>query len=68
MRNKGNQKRINKLEMKIMKFVWHIIKDESAKKIKDISHREKAWINNYDSGKQLISYNYGFNLNENISL
>jgi len=28
----------------------------------DISHKEKAWEENFKAGKQLISYNYSFDL------
>jgi hypothetical protein len=34
----------------------------SAQDIIEISHKEKAWKENYSRGKQLISYKYGFDL------
>lgn len=34
----------------------------STQNIIDISHREKGWKDNFEKGKQLISYKYGFDL------
>ena len=37
-------------------------KNTSVSDIIEISHREKAWYENYQEGKKLISYEYGFEL------
>ena len=49
-------------ELEILETVLERFKDASTNEIIEISHQEKAWIENKDERK-LINYNYGFALN-----
>ncbi|WP_436415947.1 type II toxin-antitoxin system antitoxin SocA domain-containing protein [Petrimonas sp.] len=49
-------------ELQILHSVAEKFKNTSTNKIIEISHKEKAWIENND-GKKLIDYRYGFELN-----
>lgn len=48
-------------EIEILKFVVEKFEDINSTKISDLSHLEKAWIENVDS-KSMINYNYSFEL------
>ncbi len=49
-------------ELKTLQTVADKFKKTSTKEIIDISHKEKAWKENFENGKRVISYNYGFEL------
>ncbi|MGI6049198.1 MAG: type II TA system antitoxin MqsA family protein [Petrimonas sp.] len=49
-------------ELQILHSVIERFKDTSTNEIIDISHKEKAWIEN-SADKKLIDYKYGFELN-----
>ena len=49
-------------ELDILNSVAERFKDTSTNEIIEISHKEKAWIENND-GRKLIDYNYSFDLN-----
>lgn len=49
-------------ELETLTFVADTFRTISAKEIKDLTHREKAWKENFEKGKQLIGYKYGFEL------
>lgn len=49
----------NEHELKAMKDVIVNFKNKSTKELIEISHKEKAWIDN-EKKRELISYNYGF--------
>jgi len=48
-------------ELEILNNVAERFHNTSTSEIIDISHREKAWIDNY-AEKRLIDYNYSFEL------
>ncbi len=52
----------SKNEITTLQMVAEKFKTISAKEIKELSHKEKAWKENFERGKQLISYKYGFDL------
>lgn len=52
----------NELELKTLEDVAKKFKSASTNQIVEISHDEKAWIDNFHEGKALISYEYGFDL------
>ncbi len=49
-------------EIAVLEMVAHTFGGASTKSIVDISHKEKGWKENFENGKQLISYKYGFDL------
>jgi uncharacterized phage-associated protein len=51
-------------ELKTLQTVAEKFKKTSTKEIIDISHKEKAWKENFENGKQVISYKYGFELGQ----
>ena len=57
-----NKTLFNELEISILESVADRFKNTSTNEIIEISHKEKAWINNFKERK-LIDYNYGFELN-----
>jgi len=57
-----NKTLFNELEITILESVADRFKNTSTSEIIEISHKEKAWINNCKERK-LIDYNYGFELN-----
>ncbi|MHC1780181.1 MAG: type II toxin-antitoxin system antitoxin SocA domain-containing protein [Bacteroidales bacterium] len=57
-----NKSLFNEAELKILEYVAERFKNTSTNDIIDISHKEKAWIENWEE-KKLIDYNYSFELN-----
>lgn len=56
-----NPELFNEIELESLKQVIVKFKNCNASQIKDISHKEKAWIEN-EKEKNKINYNYGFDL------
>lgn len=56
-----NQDLFNEIELESLKTIAVKFAKCNATQIKDISHQEKAWIEN-EKGKNKINYNYGFDL------
>lgn len=54
----------NKNELSILQRVVERFKNTSTNQIIEISHKERAWLDNI-SEKKLIDYKYSFDLNEN---
>ena len=54
-----NDELFNNEELQILKKIAEIFKNKNATKISEISHLEKAWIEN-QQGKNLIDYNFAF--------
>ncbi|HOB84124.1 MAG TPA: DUF4065 domain-containing protein [Bacteroidales bacterium] len=54
----------NKTELSILHNVVERFKNTSTNEIIEMSHKEKAWLENIN-GMKLIDYNYSFDLNEN---
>jgi len=52
----------NESELATLEEVAKKFKSTSVSNIIEISHQEKAWSENYEQGKKLISYEYGFEL------
>ena len=52
----------NESELQILETVAERFKNTSTNEIIEISHKEKAWIDNI-AEKKLIDYNYSFELN-----
>ena len=52
----------NETELQILESVAERFKNTSTNEIIEISHKEKAWIDNI-AEKRLIDYNYSFELN-----
>jgi putative zinc finger/helix-turn-helix YgiT family protein len=61
-RRKFNSDLFEEIELKTMEEIANRFRSVSTKQIIDISHEEKAWIDNFNDGKKLISYTYGFDL------
>jgi putative zinc finger/helix-turn-helix YgiT family protein len=59
---KFNAELFNEDELASLKEVEAKFKNTSVSDIIETSHREKAWYENYQEGKKLISYEYGFEL------
>lgn len=59
---KFNPELFNESELQVLNQVAEKFKKTSASQIRDISHLETAWIDNYNNGKKLIDYNYSFDL------
>lgn len=59
---KFNSGLFNEAELSSLKEVETRFKNTSVSDIIEISHQEKAWYENYQDGKKLISYEYGFEL------
>ena len=57
-----NKEIFTELELQILDLVKERFKNTSTKEIIEISHKEKAWIEN-NADKKLIDYNYSFDLN-----
>lgn len=57
-----NKELFTESELQILESVAERFKNTSTNEIIEISHREKAWIDNY-SERKLIDYNYSFELN-----
>ena len=57
-----NEKLFNEIEIEILNAVAERFKNTSTSKIIEISHKEKAWTENYKN-KNLIDYKYSFELN-----
>ncbi len=51
-----------KEELETLEQVWSLFKNLSTSEIVEQSHLEDAWLDNYDSGKNLIDYTYAFKL------
>lgn len=49
-------------ELATLRAVEARFRGVSTREIVDISHREKAWEENFTAGKRMISYRYGFEL------
>ncbi len=49
-------------ELSVLEMICNQFKEASTKEIVDISHKEKAWIEN-EAEKKIIDYNYSFDLN-----
>ncbi|HPW78729.1 MAG TPA: DUF4065 domain-containing protein [Bacteroidales bacterium] len=60
--NTFNKELFTDNELQTLHSVAERFKNTSAKEIIDISHKEKAWIENRTDNK-LIDYRYGFELN-----
>jgi DNA-binding transcriptional regulator YiaG len=58
-----NKEVFTDVELAVLEGVASRFKEVSTKDIIEISHKEKAWLDNKDERK-LISYQYGFELNE----
>lgn len=56
-----NSELFSDVELESLKEVLERFKSCNATQIKNISHEEKAWIEN-EKGKNIIDYNYGFDL------
>ncbi|SHL05107.1 type II TA system antitoxin MqsA family protein [Flavobacterium chilense] len=56
-----NQDLFNEIELESLQTIASTFSKCNASQIKDISHQEKAWIEN-EKGKRKINYNYGFDL------
>ena len=59
---KFNPEIFNELELDVLNKVADKFKNTSTSEIIEISHEELAWKENFDNGKSLINYNYGFDL------
>lgn len=57
-----NNKLFTETELQILESVAERFKNTSTHEIIEISHKEKAWIDNYEE-KKLIDYKYSFELN-----
>lgn len=57
-----NAELFSKEELETLSMIAGAFRTISAKGIKDLSHREKGWKENFEKGKQLISYRYSFDL------
>jgi putative zinc finger/helix-turn-helix YgiT family protein len=57
-----NTELFSKEELIVLNDTVKVFAKTSAQDIIEISHKEKAWKENYSRGKQLISYKYGFDL------
>ena len=57
-----NKELFTETELQILDSVMERFKNTSTKEIVEISHKEKAWIEN-NAEKKLIDYNYSFDLN-----
>lgn len=62
-----NKALFNNIELQIMESVAERFKEKSTNEIIEISHKEKAWIENNEE-KKLIDYNYSFELNEDLNI
>ncbi|MEX0684738.1 MAG: type II TA system antitoxin MqsA family protein [Balneolales bacterium] len=61
---KFNYKLFNDRELEVLNLIAKKFKNVRTQKMIDISHRELGWLNNYHNGKKLISYEFGFELNQ----
>lgn len=59
---KFNPLLLSQSEIEILSFVSEKFKNTSVKEIIDISHNEDAWKENFNNGRKLIDYHYGFDL------
>lgn len=59
---KFNPELLSQSEIEILNIVSERFKNTSVKEIIDISHNEDAWKANFNNGKKLIDYHYGFDL------
>ena len=59
---KFNRELFSDDELASLSEVEKKFKNTSVSDIIEISHQEKAWYENYQEGKKLISYEYGFEL------
>jgi uncharacterized phage-associated protein len=59
--NTFNKELFTEDELQILEFVAERFKNTSTSKMIEISHKEKAWVDNI-AGKKLIDYNYSFEL------
>jgi len=59
---KFNPEMFNDTELNILNQVDDKFKENTAFQIMEISHLEKAWIDNFYNGKKLIDYKYSFDL------
>ena len=57
-----NNELFTETELNNLDKVANHFKDLNTRQIVDISHNESAWIDNYNNGKKIISYNYSFEL------
>jgi hypothetical protein len=63
-RKKFNPLLLTEMELKIMENIAERFKTTSTNEIIEISHQEKAWLENKEE-KKLIDYRYSFDLNQN---
>jgi transcriptional regulator with XRE-family HTH domain len=63
-RRKFNPDLFDENELNILEEVKHKFSKTGTKEIIEISHKEKAWEENYNNGKKIISYKYGFEISE----
>jgi len=61
-KRKFKQEVFSESELKILNIIVETFASTSTEDIIQISHKEKAWKENYEQGKRLISYKYGFEL------
>lgn len=59
---KFNASLFNEDELATLEQVVKTFKQTSVSDIIEISHREKAWYENFQEGRKIISYEYGFEL------
>jgi putative zinc finger/helix-turn-helix YgiT family protein len=59
---KFNQALFSEYELQTLSSIVDRFATMTATEIKDISHKEKAWKENYEQGKRMISYKYSFEL------
>jgi len=57
-----NPEILSEQELIVLEEIAERFKTTTTNEIIDISHKEKAWIEN-EKGKNIINYNYGFDLN-----
>jgi putative zinc finger/helix-turn-helix YgiT family protein len=61
-KRKFKQEVFTEPELKILNIIVETFASTSTEDIIQISHKEKAWKESFERGKQLISYKYGFEL------
>lgn len=59
---KFNPELFNEFELQVLNQVAEKFKNTTTSQIIDISHQESAWKENFKNGKNLIDYNYSFDL------
>jgi putative zinc finger/helix-turn-helix YgiT family protein len=59
-----NDELFNDAELKSLERVCEVFKDTTTKEIINISHKEDAWIQNFENGRKMISYIDAFSLSQ----